>query len=288
MSHQSGPRLRPQEMIREAELTKQKFLVVEGPTDRNFYSRWLTGNVGQGLSGQEVIVVAVETIDLPAEDLLQIGLNDGNRSRVLLFASLAADSAADIRFIADRDCGHNVSDFKMHGLLWTDYPALESYAFTGQILGILNAHFLGERLPSGDVLVRDLSKVLLELFTVRMHNEHLPTPNLAKGFPKNSKKPSDFDVSKTVDSSIGAASVTYVRPQFVDPREIVYGHDLAEILMHLYGNAIKTQAGYSRSEALENAMRAVLLIEKSIGSEPLFVELGSWAVGAADVVELAA
>jgi len=272
-----SPRLRVSELLREAELTGDKYLIVEGPTDRIFYGRWIAKLPGTGTPS--VKVVSVDTIDVPSDDLHMAGLSDGNRSRVMLLSTYVDRSKTDVICIADRDCGHNTASYISDAMLWTDFPALESYAFDADVLDWLNAMILGGLLPAAASMMTSLTGVFLDLFTVRLHNEDLPAPNIARGFP-SSKDPSAFDVAKTVHSSLSAAVPLYARPSFSDPREVVYGHDIAEVMMCVFGNVIKNKSAISGTLSLERVLRAGLLSDGSLHKTPMFQTLAIWSAPA--------
>lgn len=267
------PRMRLDELLLEARLTSKRHIVVEGPSDDRFFRAWATEIDG----GEHVVVTSVERIDVPQETIDALGLNDGNRARVVVIACHADQSSVDLRCVADRDCGHNVADHEYPTLMWTDYPALESYAVDASVLDRANLLSFSEKLPPASELLPGLAFALRELFAVRSQNEHLPKPKYDAGFRHKSRSLTSFDVTAAVDATIRSAAATYARPEATDdPRTYAYGHDIAELLLAAYGNALKNKAGLGGREAVENALRSALQAVGSYKDEPLFNSLARW------------
>lgn len=268
------PKSKLRELLKEAELTATSYLIVEGRTDRSFYKEWLR-QAGKGQELRPLVVEAVDAIDLGETSDVELQLPKGARSSVILIALAASKKPVDIRCIADRDCGHHVDKVQVEELWWTDFPALESYLFESDTLDTVNRMAFGERLPDGAKLVATLAPVLRELYTVRLHNESLRAPDISKGYGK-SKNPVDFDVRKAVAPEVAAVAHTYTRPSEGDPRSYAYGHDIADLLLHQFGNEIKNQAKIPHREALEAHFRWCLLVSKTFDSSVLAAKLSSW------------
>ncbi|MEV8171169.1 hypothetical protein [Microbacterium sp. NPDC077486] len=270
----SKPRVPLKELLREAEETSTAFLIVEGRSDKSFYREWLSrARNGQDLA--PVIIEAVDAIEVNDEWVDSENLPHGARSWVIAAAHEGASSPANLRCIADLDCGHRTESYEMDHLWWTDYPALESYIFNEAGLDTVNRVVLGDRLPDGHRLIASLSPILRELYTVRKFNESLPTPNLSKGFAKGND-PKSFDVKRTVPPDIASESDEYLRPNFADPRAHAYGHDIAEILMYLFAAEIKNHAKIAHKDALENNFRLCLLLSHNFDGSPLAGRLLAW------------
>jgi hypothetical protein len=266
------PRLRLDELLLEAELTQQKYLVVEGPTDASFFRTWLAT-----IAKRSVTVSSIDDVDVPTGEVFCLGLNDGNRSRVIAVAAASRGRSVDIRCVADTDCGHGVDKHNYEALLWTDYPGLESYALTLETLGVVCELHAGGRLPAVDILLPELARILREIFAVRCHHEHLPKPNYRAGFTTRPPRLDSFDVALTVDYYIRADIATYARSTSADPRRYAYGHDIAEVLFAVYANELKNGAGIANPKALETALLSALLIGDEYACEPLFDSLSRWA-----------
>lgn len=272
MSSSAAPRQRLREYFLEIKLTARKHIVVEGRTDERFVKAWLRDIDAQS----NVVVTSVENLEVPVVDVVAIGLNEGNRSRVIVVAARASAEAVNLRCIADTDCGKHVEEHNYETLLWTDYPAIESYAVDEATLDKANLLSFGERLPSADQLIGPLAFALGELYAVRCQNEDLPKPNYKAGLPGQSASLAEFDVKAAVQVSLRKKVGSYPRPDDPDPRKFSYGHDIGELLLAAFGNALKNQAGFRTVEAVEGALRSAIQAAGSYVHEPLFVHLREW------------
>lgn len=270
MSH--APRLSLNELLLEISLTSKRHLVVEGASDARFFRAWAYDVP----CGERLVITSVDDIEITFDDLDAMGLNDGQRSRVVYVASQAAESQFDMRCVADRDCGHQVDDHSYATLLWTDYPAIESYAVDEATLNRANLLSFGGRLPEASELLPNLTYALRELFAVRLQNEHLSAPRYASGFGRVPRLLENFDVASAVEGRLRADVAGYPRPQGEDPRSFAYGHDVGELLLCAYGNALRNQAGLSTREAVEGALLLAMQVVGSYRGEPLFQGLEEW------------
>jgi hypothetical protein len=264
------------EFAAEVRLTGSRFLVVEGLSDLSFFKQWIAGADFDEKTRPTVIPVGALEVD--AGELIGLGLNDAERSRVIYVAMFLESEKLDlVRCVADRDAEHDVKRFAPSPLLWTDFPAIESYGFEASVLDTLNTLFLGGRLPDGADVITLVSPILLELYTVRTHNQHLPTPDIGKGLSW-SKGGYSFRVEKTVPPELANDVGDYARPSYSDPRLHAYGHDVCAVIICLFGNAVKNQAGVRNQETLEDMLRASVLVRAGIRTLPLFKQILDWAV----------
>ena len=268
------PRQRLSEFVTEVRLTGSKYVVVEGPNDRRFLVQWFESQ--EDFRSQRPPVISVDSLDIDAGELLALGLNEGSRSRVIFVAMRAEQENLDLRCIADLDCGHDVDLFTGSTLIWTDFPAIESYGFNAKTLDSLNRLFLGERLPAGDVLLGTMSPMLADLFTVRTNNPHLPDPDIPKGLTKE-RGVFKFDVALTLVPTVAAKVPSYGAIAPSDPRSSAYGHDICAMLFALHSNVLKNQAHVADPEALEHLLRAAILIANDLRENALFSTLIDWA-----------
>jgi len=262
------------EFAAEAKLTGAKYLIVEGSSDVGFFKQWVTGADFDVRT--RPLILAVNEFDMDAGQLFTLGLNDAERSRVICLALFAESEKLDsVRCIADRDAEHGVKSFTPATLIWTDFPALESYGFEASTIDTLNTLFLGGRLPDGTTVIDQASTILLELYTVRTHHEHLPTPDVAKGLSWYKKQPV-FRVESAVAPQLASEIATYPRGTFSDQRSHAYGHDVCAVIICLYANVVKSQAGVRSQEALEDMLRAAILVRSDFAKFPLFQQILAW------------
>ncbi|MCC9144117.1 MULTISPECIES: hypothetical protein [unclassified Arthrobacter] len=180
--------------------------------------------------------------------------------------------------MADRDTGYGIEEHQYATLLWTDYPSLESYAADIPTLERANLLSFAGRLPPAREVFEGLRHALRELYAVRAKHPHLKQPNYDAGFPKKGKDLSKFEVAKTVDPSIASACAKYDRSSEEDVRRYAYGHDIAALLLAVYGKELKKNAGLHTPDAVEGALKSAVQAVGSYKSEPLFVRLADWLV----------
>ena len=267
------PRQRLAEYFLEVELTARKHIVVEGRSDERFFRAWL-----QDVPDcPAVTITPVENLEVSPGDLAESGLADGNRGRALAVAVRAATRGTVLRCVVDLDCGQNVDEYKCPTVVWTDFPAIESYAVKEEVLEKANLLSFGGRLPSGKALLPALSFALREIFAVRLRHPNLAKPNYSAGLNKQQPKLENFNVSAAVPASVRSNVVEYPRPDAeADPRTYAYGHDVAELLLAAFANALKNQAGLRTLEAVEGALRSAIQAEGSYVEEGLFQQLRTW------------
>lgn len=270
------PRLLPHELWNEGHLTRRKILVVEGPSDSRFFRAWITQRFS-GAGTTPPLVVSTEEIDIPADDLIMVGLPDGARSRVILASLSAAKSKANVRCVADLDCGHHIGKADPAVQLWTDYPSLESYAFKSEVLDYLNLMTFEERLPAGASIVTSTVGLLARTYAYRSAMEDAPNPDIAAGITV-AGDPASFDLSAALPRQLGShAATAQASPSpFRDPREVAYGHDIARALLALYANTFKNQLHIADEKTLERVFLLGVLGEGSFEAEVLFRTLTIW------------
>ena len=144
---------------------------VEGLHDKYFFEHFL---VEHGLA--DVGVYEIDTVDVPTDEVLKRGLEDGEKGRVVTLACLLEDQVeiSDVVCLADADFDH----FKgiTHGcslLLLSDYCALELYAFNERTLGKL-FRLVAKGFPKkADEVIKQIRSPLETAFLVRMANQDL-------------------------------------------------------------------------------------------------------------------
>lgn len=274
MTISRGPRILPTELWTEARLTNRRVLVVEGPSDARFFKAWLTTK-SKAIREQPLVVVTDE-IDIPMEILVGLGLNDGARSRVIAAAVSASASNANARCVADLDCGEGDSDLDSPHLVWTDYPALESYVLRSEVLDHANMMHFEERLPPGSLVVEAIAPCLALLYAVRANYPDSEHPTPSKGFGTTGVAGS-FAIERTVHIS-RRADVSGITPtSYERPQEVAYGHDIAELMFALWANVLRNRVQVASPESLERILLNSMLAEGSFEDELLFRTILEWA-----------
>ena len=144
---------------------------VEGLRDKYFFEHFL---IESGLV--DVGVYEIDTVDVPTNEVLKRGLEDGNKGRVVTLACLLEDQVEvrDVVCVADADFDHfKGTAYGCSLLLLSDYCALELYAFNERTLGKL-FRLVAKGFPKRANDVLDQIRSPLETaFLVRMANQDL-------------------------------------------------------------------------------------------------------------------
>lgn len=275
---QKIPRWEIEELILEYIVTKKtKILVVEGNHDRDFFERWaLLSKVDE----KKFRIETIDNVNVPDDLLIQYQLCSGARSRVLMGAIVAdkiQDGRQGIRFIADRDMGQDLEKFVSSPcLLVTDYPAIESYGLSLDVLNWFNRHQCGNKLPINSQIYDDLCGVLCQLYELRKDDPHREGPKYEKGVPrkKQQRKSQRRSLIKDFNSAkafgyLSSADTTIDHSISGDPREFAYGHDIIGVLYSVYNEEFK-KLHYVKKEKAEKDFRDAILDVGVHKNEKLF------------------
>ncbi|WP_375504190.1 hypothetical protein [uncultured Nostoc sp.] len=148
-------------------------IYVEGKTDKLLIEWFLKEK-----QLQDFAVYEIDTVEIPAQLLFELGLKDNIRSRVIALALHIHDKLLEtplhITCIADKDFDWLFGkEYQCDLLLFTDYSCLEMYLFNEAVLD--KSLRLGLRLsqPKASEILNQVSRVLEDLFLVRATNEAL-------------------------------------------------------------------------------------------------------------------
>ena len=261
---------------------------VEGGSDKAFIDWYVWASRIDNLA-----VLPIDTIDVDDALVQKHGLTAGsNRSRVLALAAELAERQPDgevgLLCIADRD----FEDYRPCGvcdtyMAFTDYNALELYAFNDGCMRKFVAIGLGGLRIGTDTLLTSLAQILGEVYAIRLANERLgwcmewlsfapryvvvepPSITLRRDqfirayLLKNNR----WESRKEFAECLQAASADLLK----DPGRRMRGHDLADLLSHVIRKA-SCPSKYTDSPTLERALMAA--IERcQLDEMPLFERL---------------
>lgn len=146
-------------------------IYVEGESDRRLVQWFLQANKNAA------IVYGISDIDVPAQVLLDGGLRDNNRARVIFLARhLESMLGVQVRVvcIADADYDHFLEITHTEALLLiTDYTSIEMYCFdAGRVQKAL--HLFGCKTGrSGGEVMATITPLLKKMFFIRVVNQLL-------------------------------------------------------------------------------------------------------------------
>ncbi|MDK8625689.1 hypothetical protein [Corynebacterium appendicis] len=283
------PQVTPSELIRESLLTHNRFVVVEGESDRGVYRFWLGRQAQEDarINLQNIKVIPAERIIDVQDEAAESGVPSlgGCRGTVITTARIAWEQGSEgICGIVDLDFG---LDEVFPNLLHTDYPALESYVFEADVLNQLNERHLKDQLPDGEVIVSAMAPVLSSLFHLKKANPQKPhlSCRIDRGFPAVSSsgngdglsRLNNFSIERTVEGDSWVIPDDLEFASSSDPRTFAYGHDIARVLVGAFSDELKG-AKFKKVEQIESLLIDRLRDWSGIEREPLYVKLGQFAV----------
>lgn len=280
------PRRKIEELIAKYELHPNfRDVFVEGARDRGVFEWFLGQSPDSGAA-----VYDISTVEVPAGRVLEFGLEDSNRGRVISLAYLLENSLGPkttaATCIADSDFEPIVKRLRDCGvLLLTDYTCIEMYAFNEQAVGKFLKIIIGGFPKPAATVLSEISGVLRELFLVRLAN-HVLGLGLKKISPKShwkiTRKGVNFDADaylreyldkngKLDDLVRFKGTIESYRSLLPsDPRASAQGHDFELLLLdYLRRNGVK------KSVPADFLCRALMQSAEStqLAQEPLFSRL---------------
>lgn len=245
------------ELVARYELEPElRDVYVEGVADQV-----LIRSVLEDAGHRGVKVYTIDTVDVPTATVLDHGLTDGSKSRVIaLCRELEAPrplgnqvtGVVDTDFDALLGLNHDAPH-----LLKTDYTCMEMYSFNEQSLGRFCERHLHKPTDLANVLLQSLRMPLEELFFIRATNETLALRLawLAVEDQVSFKKDAvPFDADDFVTKYLSKGKMLACRPDFVakrdelrakahtDPRHQIHGHDFIKLLAKRLKSEVKSSS----------------------------------------------
>lgn len=274
-------------------------IFVEGATDQRVIDHFLRRT---GIEG--VTVYEIASVEIPFHVFKDLGLPDNNRSRILVLAnrlneSSSLDLSKRVACIADRDFDALLDlAHEEPLLLFTDFVALELYAFDEVVLKKFCALGLGAPHVEPASILRSIEKPLRQLFLIRFARHELQIPVAMLQLSKQCEirgRQVLFDLATYIErllNKVGRRDATAALKEIVerlasnaprDPRFAIHGHDFVELLRIFLEKTIRPRRGYDDDlfyGALLSSVEAADLSQHELFKE-LMNRFGSSARGAA-------
>lgn len=240
---------------------------VEGPTDKFIVSNYYD------YRGIEKSVIEIDDIDLSELQEKYTDLNlRSNKDKLVSLSRILLENAIEvgIKCIVDRDFDGILSDLEVNEfIVHTDFSCMESYIFCKRHIEKLTKLGIRNFPQSPDVIINEISKVLIGLFLLRMVNKHFgfnfKLPKICNNMAVNKKTGCcDFDFDKYLDTYVNTNKLKERRSEIInfihtitqkmkeDVRFNMNGHDFIEVLFN-YINKIKNTPNF-RLESFESAV----------------------------------
>lgn len=273
------PRFELKELITKAVRLgkRRKILIVEGNSDKRFFEEWIRQ---AGISEDMVEIWPISWINVSNDLVKQHNLNSSERSRILagaMHAEKIIDGNRALRFVADRDMGQELDRFESPTcLLITDYPAIESYGLSEQVITHFNNKYCRGKLPASASIFGHLCEVVHKLYEFRKPDPYRKNPDYDRGAKGVEEDLLKFDAAKAFDCRETCTSVTSEYGDHLDPRSKAYGHDIVGVLFSVYKRRFKNNLKCSDSTLVEDWFRYSIVDVRACDDEVMFRSLASF------------
>lgn len=264
-------------------------IYVEGKTDKLFFQWFVEQKVNQ-----DFVVYEIDTVDISASKLFELGLIDNNRSRVIALALIMQQKLAATTFnltcIADKDFDWLFGiEYKCDLLLFTDYSCLEMYLFNEVVLN--KFLLLGLRIsrPTAKELLDQLPPVLEELFLIRATDETLQLEmdwlDKFGGCCESKTNHIKFDSAKFIDKFLNKNIKMPQKSKFIaklgelrtkeitEIRYKIHGHDFTELFCWYIRPHLREEIRNSYNPEILAAGLLACVDAENLIQEPLFQQL---------------
>jgi len=225
------------ELKYKLEPTLSKTIYVEGSSDKSLIEWFLKkSNI------KDIAIFEIQMVEIDAKKLLEKGLENNNRDRIILLSLLVNKGIIGI-IDSDFDFIDTPTYIKHTHLLSTDYSAMELYGFNQETLEKILLCYPSKQPKAYQEFLNMLADILVELFLIRFTKKKIDIglPNL--DFSKNLSLK-----SKTINFNRDAYLKKYVSNQQAkitefnscieeikknlptDIRKIIHGHDFVDLL----------------------------------------------------------
>jgi hypothetical protein len=280
------PSRTPDELETEALVGRYWIVVAEGPTDATFLQKWLIE------LGWHVVPISVTELDLAGIPMGAESVSS-NRCKVLDLARHLPTSRS-LRFLIDLDLGVDPEDMEIDSLLVTDFPSIETYALSDEVLRALLVHLnrivytslqpdvrTKELATAVRVLVEQLASYLCPLFRLRELHAAIEDPDEFVQDLRKFRRPgtNELDVEKVrlvlclpKDEALQEKALATT---CVDLRPTAYGHDIARAIWAIWPD-LRMKNGIVDSDDLERLLLSLVRAD-DLRSFDLFQAIEAWA-----------
>lgn len=270
VSSTGEPKEKCSEFIQGVYSSKGQFIIVEGGADKKFYEQWCRRN-GVNVTVREIGNIEVRSLDdeslIPGANnteviSLSLALTETHKRNAMTDG--VDDISRKIFCIVDRDYGVAVEKFKElqeHFLIFTDFPALESYTLTeANVQKILEGCSACKDKHDAKMELDHIFKELFIYWQVRQMPSDHPGQSYAFNKLKRRRRKSKNSES-TWSQDFEALEST------IDKRTYCYGHDIANVMRDHY---VCVKNSYKDSDALEAKFLEASLSDESLKDLQLF------------------
>lgn len=225
-------------------------IYVEGTHDVEFYRSWVDDS-GLDFNLKNLSVVVNEINDAENDNgLVSPEGASGNCGRIREYARLNEEHIRMI-WISDRDLlkDNELKEYSRDNLFFTDFPAVESYGFSDQILSRLNDEWYNNKLASLGYCYDFLKHYLKCIYFYRdvcgkwdnpkkkkvrswTHELHGKMKAYKENCSSNVNIEDFLEYAKEIIPDVIVERTLELDDSTVDPRAYAYGHDIAFAVQH--------------------------------------------------------
>ena len=249
-------------------------IFVEGRADVSVVSRFLRQE-----NLRDVCVYEIASVEIPPEPLLDSGLHDGKRGRVIFlaweFQKTLSPSSTVVTCVADRDYDTVLDrNYKSPFLLFMDHCCMEMYCFDSSVLHSLLTALAPSLASDSDRILGQLAPLLQRLFAIRATNIALGLGlEWLDSFEKSCTSTDDsiqFNEDDFITRYLGKNAKLKAKPQFVqrlgeisskmqgDRRMFIRGHDLSIVLAWYLREHCSKTSSFFQPQVLEKFLLAMI------------------------------
>ncbi|NJM59380.1 MAG: DUF4435 domain-containing protein [Oscillatoriales cyanobacterium RU_3_3] len=267
-------------------------IYVEGLTDK-FLIQWFLDKLGI----DNYAIYEIDTVEIPANELFELGLNDSNRGRVIALALKLGDyfrgNLPSVICIADRDFDYLLgsSEFDSNLLLLTDCTSIEMYLFNSSVLEKFVKLALRTDNLTSTKIIKNLAPILEEMFLLRAANHELKygmewlVGSSLKRCLKRKGDRAEFNSNDFIEKYLNKNSRISDKSNFLckvqelrqknieDVKNKIRGHDFIDLLCwYIEPYLASSRKGFIESDVAFGALLCCLDIDRLM-EERLFQEL---------------
>lgn len=272
------------ESNKDSESTNSFTIFVEGPSDVQFYQDWLENS---GLESEyRKLEISVEVI--PVDEKVKPSAS-GNCQRVRDAAEVYKRNLHNI-YISDKDLMTDLDIGKyshLESLFFTDFPAVESYGFSYEILMSFNTSWYSNRVKSLEYCYDFLKCYLKGIYFYRNDHSMQETQEGVRGWTQRMhKKMRSYrkmhggnitiegfvEYAKDIIPDMVAEKMQELDDGSVDPRVYAYGHDIGFAIKNFVMDDIPSSKKYPicNEHTIEQYIRDKYIIEGLYKEDSLF------------------
>lgn len=265
------------------------FIFVEGAFDERVIRRFLE----ETRNNKNVLVVRVDTVDIPFAILQKYNLSDSNKNRVIALAKEIFPVQSFLKtmlFVIDKDLDEILGlDNSSEIVHYTDFTSMEIYQFSeSSIISVMETMKINSKLDCKKIM-QNFEVPLMTLFACRLANNdpkyHLSyvcftnqcdidrnSHHLTFDFPKYALKYLEHNKKQNLFNEFKDDVIEWRNKLYHPILDKIHGHDFVKLL-YIYCRHLSNEKKSIIPERIEDAIEFLFLKSKYLKSFPLFQKI---------------